>query len=108
MLVLDPKGWKPSDLLWNPVLLMGAAATPFFVIEYRRLGSRPPIALEQAERLGLAGQACARCGEVPLRGIPVCPSCWNLLRPWAVPVWTTVVLLLLLLAVFYRHGAFTS
>src|SRR5262249_13912687 len=69
---------------------------------------RPPITQEEAERLAPAGPACARCGEVPIAGMSVCPSCRNLLRPWVILVGSTVVLLLLLLGVLYRHGAFQS
>ena len=105
VLFLDPKA-RRSD--WTTTLLMVALAAPFLVIEYHRLKPRAAVTREQAERLAPAGPACARCGEVPIEGMAVCPSCRNLLRPWAVLVPSAAVLLLLLLAVLYRHGAFQS
>jgi len=107
-LLLDPNGWKFSDLIWNPAVPIAAATVPFFVIEFRRLGPRVPMTQEEAERLAPAGPVCARCGEVPIAGMSVCPSCRNLLRPWAILAPSAVVLLLMLLAVLYRHGAFQS
>ena len=103
--LLDPKA-QLSD--WTGTILMMALASTFFVIEYRRLKPRAPVTREEAERLAPAGPACARCGEVPIAAMPVCPACRNLLRPWAVLLPSAAVLLLLLLAVLYRHGAFQS
>ncbi len=105
---LDPQGWKPSDLLWNPVVLLALAALLFLAIEFRRLGPRLPITQAEAERLAPSGPACARCGEVPVLGMSVCPSCRHLLRPWLIVVPSALVLLAMLLAVLYRHGAFRS
>jgi len=106
--ILDPNGWTLSDLLWSPVVFIAAVTVPFLIIEHRRLRPRAPLTQEEAERLAPAGRVCARCGEVPIAGMSVCPSCRNLLRPWAILVGSAVVLLLMLLAVLYRHGAFQS
>ena len=106
--VFDPEGWKPSDLLWSPAVFIAALVAPFLIIEFRGLRPRAPITQEEAERLARAGPACARCGEVPIAGMSVCPSCRNLLRPWPILVGSAVVLLLMLLPVLYRHGAFQS
>jgi hypothetical protein len=108
VVVLDlASGKGAGEIFWgHPFLFLVAPLVPVSVaIQYRRLKPRPPMSLQAAEMLAAPGPACPRCGEVPLKGALICPSCHNLLRPLMVVLPGALVLLGALLVLLYRRGA---
>jgi len=103
------KNQKPADIFFNNwFVLLGAAIVPFGLpIQYFRIRPRNPVTAETAELLAPSDPPCSRCGELPLRGTPVCASCHNLLRPFGVIVPAAIILLIALIVLLYRHGAFS-
>jgi hypothetical protein len=108
VVVLDPaSGEGASELFWaHPFMFLTVpVALVSVAIQYRRLKARPPMSLEAAEMLAIPGPPCRRCGEVPVKGTPICPSCHNLLRPVVVALPGALILLVALLVLLYRRGA---
>ena len=111
VVILDLETGEPADeIFWShPFLFIAGALVPLFAaINYRRVKPAAPMTLETAEMLAPAARPCSRCGEVPLTGTPVCPSCMSVLRPLVVVLPGALMLLTALLVMLYRRGAFTG
>jgi hypothetical protein len=103
------RGQRADEIFWkHPFFFLGAALVPMFAaVHYWRVKPSAPMTLEAAEILAAPDRPCSRCGEVPLRGTPICPSCRSVLRPLVVVLPGALILLVALLVMLYRRGAFT-
>jgi hypothetical protein len=101
---------RPASLFVSrhPFMLLIAALAPLAsVLEYLRIKPMSPVNRELAEMSVPPGSPCPRCGEVPLSGALVCPSCRKVLRPLRAFLPAVAGLLIALLIILYRGGVFS-